>query len=91
MTKEELMEEVKRRYPIGCRIKDHYGDSNIVKDYKESKDSWDYKSPYLFYGSNECIEVYSPQKEWAEIISLPEGIASIESSPLQFLFQKLMN
>ena len=90
MTKEELMEEVKRRYPIGCVVRDKYGDTQVIKDYEEDKTKWDYRNPHLYYGNRTCVQIYN-HIEWAEIISLPEGMASVESSPLQSLFQKLMN
>ncbi len=33
MTRREAEEEIKRRYPIGCRVEDNEGDQGVVYDY----------------------------------------------------------
>lgn len=83
MTKEELMEEVKRRYPIGCTVRDVMdSDEKVISDYENK---WDLCEGGLYYSSNPDMRIYYNEK-WAEIISYPK-----ESSPLQLLFQPFIN
>lgn len=88
MTKEEteqLLEEAKRRYPVGTK----YSDNGIEYEVEEAQ-YFKIITLLKIYGNNGAGCLMYDGK-WAEIISLPEGIVPIESSPLQSLFQKLMN
>ncbi len=71
MTKEELIAEAKRRYPIGCVIDQvpAYGCGNKLK-------ITTHENPSLIHGSFSIggIGVYEPlTKKWAEIVSYPKN------------------
>jgi hypothetical protein len=65
MTKEELLAEAKRRYPIGTEVKSFVVSSNYIV-----KRSIYWSDYYITDGE---VTLYSEKsKQWAEIVSLPE-------------------
>lgn len=92
MTKEELLAEAKRRYPIGSKIKSVNGYTDIVKNHDDIY--YSIVGTIWITGYNYNLLVYNKDNtynsHWAEIVSKPEEV--IESLPLgmpnykQFIF-----
>ena len=90
--KELVLEEVKKRFPLGSTVVDKDGDRNIIRSY--SNDAIKIESDRIFYwppAGRACYLYY--RDTWSKIVqpaieSAPE-LAS--SSPLQTLFKNLIN
>lgn len=62
---EELIEEAKRRYPVGTKVQGLYGQYFVIDNYVRVSDG-------NIQNGNICTLYYLNTNKWAEIISLPE-------------------
>jgi hypothetical protein len=81
LSKEELLEEAKRKYPIGSQVKSVFDDLfDTVKEQSHFNypDAWNGDTPQIWFtGDRYGLLIYDRGK-WAEIVSKPESVEKME-------------
>jgi hypothetical protein len=81
LSKEELLEEAKRKYPIGSQVKSVFDDLfDTVKEQSHFNypDAWNGDTPQIWFtGDRYGLLIYDRGK-WAEIVSKPESAEKME-------------
>lgn len=86
ISKEKLLEEAKKRYPIGCEVISTCGTKSTIKNHDFRFGLFGVTLNNIYY-DNGNIKIYNANsKKWAEIVSLPKNnvtsIDSFEHSPI---------
>ena len=76
MNKQELLEEAKRRYPIGCKIDQRtaYDGNGHIHTIKNYECTYNMRTSFAIGD----VGVYNPiSNKWAEIVQLPQIMCEI--------------
>jgi hypothetical protein len=88
-----VLEEVKRRFPLGCTVVDSDGDSNVITRWEPREGE---KLPVIIAIEGDKILYWSPsgracylyyRGKWSIVIKPPQSTLS----PLQEMFSKFIN
>jgi hypothetical protein len=90
MTREQLEQEIKARYPIGCTVEclQVSSDEGIVEDYDfTDEDKWDFTDDEVWFvlEKDNAIKLYHNRTDipsWAKILTYPDP--TIQLYPLNF-------